>query len=217
MFRSSRGSQSSRRGRGRGRRGGGARPQCQICGKFGHLARRCFYRYDSASDGEGENSSIRDNTESWARSSHMGRKPIQAYMCCTNDGLHSSYYAHNPPIYEPLRQIQPTLNEMDSTQRGQSTHFHMPAVIGQASRGSSASGSDCMHRRSGLISQSICSTDGHGIQSHGSPGIAVPSTVVDPAWYPDSGATAHMTNDSAKLSDARLYNGGDSSDIAMRK
>ncbi|KAG8480776.1 hypothetical protein CXB51_025437 [Gossypium anomalum] len=179
MFRSSRGSQSSRRGRGRGRRGSGTRPQCQICGKFGHLARRYFYRYDSASDGEGENSSFRDNTESWARSSHMGRKPIQAYMCCMNDGLHSSYYAHNPPIF-----------------------------IGQASRGSSGSGSDCMHRRSGLISQSICSTNGHGIQSHGSPRIAVPSTVVDPAWYPDSGATTHMTNDSAKLSDARLYNGG---------
>ncbi|KAG8472475.1 hypothetical protein CXB51_034278 [Gossypium anomalum] len=135
-------------------------------------------RYDSTSDGEGKNSSFRDNTESWARSSHMGRKPIQAYMCYTNDGLHSSYYAHNPPICEPLRQIQPTCNEIDSTQRGQSSHFHMPAVIGQISRESSGSGSD------------------------------FPSTVVDPIWYPDSGATAHMTNDSAKLSDVRLYNGG---------
>ncbi|KAK5785988.1 hypothetical protein PVK06_040612 [Gossypium arboreum] len=145
-----------------------------------------------------------------SQSSHRGRgrKPIQAYMCCTNDGLHSSYYAHNPTVCEPLRQIQPTLNEIDSTQRGQSSHFHMPAVIGQTSRGSSSSGSNCMHRRSGIISQSMCSTGGHGVQSTGSPGIAVPSTVVDPAWYPDSSATAHMTNDSAKFSDARLYNGG---------
>ncbi|KAH1075459.1 hypothetical protein J1N35_027787 [Gossypium stocksii] len=38
--------------------------------------------------------------------------------------------------------VQPTLNEIDSTQHGQSSHFHMPAVIGQTSGGSSISGSD---------------------------------------------------------------------------
>ncbi|KAA3481550.1 Retrovirus-related Pol polyprotein from transposon TNT 1-94 [Gossypium australe] len=30
----------------------------------------------------------------------------------------------------------------------------------------------------------------------------------DPVWYPDSGATAHMTSDSMKISSARLCNGG---------
>ncbi|KAK5826471.1 hypothetical protein PVK06_021393 [Gossypium arboreum] len=125
------------------------------------------------SDGEGENSSFRDNTESWARSSHMGRKPIQAYI-------------HHVGLLVPVQTV-------------------------------------CIGDQGSYHSQ--YSTDGHGIQSHESPGIAVPSTVFDSAWYPDSGATAHMTNDSAKLSDARLYNGGgkvviggpeDSSDIAMR-
>ncbi|XP_017614552.1 uncharacterized protein LOC108459663 isoform X1 [Gossypium arboreum] len=57
----------------------------------------------------------------------------------------------------------------------------------------------CMHRRSGLISQSTVSMGGHAIKSTRSSGLAIPSTVVDLAWYPDSGATAHMTNDSVNF------------------
>lgn len=49
---------------------------------------------------------------------------------------------------------------------------------------------------------------GHIVKLIGSSGLANPSIVADPTWYPDSGATAHMTNDSTKLFDARLYNGG---------
>lgn len=29
---------------------GDVRLQCQICGKLGHLTRRCYYRYDSSYD-----------------------------------------------------------------------------------------------------------------------------------------------------------------------
>ncbi|KAF5462645.1 hypothetical protein F2P56_018633 [Juglans regia] len=36
------------RGRGRGSRHGGNRPMCQICGKAGHLAIKCFHRFDQA-------------------------------------------------------------------------------------------------------------------------------------------------------------------------
>ncbi|KAA8525161.1 hypothetical protein F0562_006975 [Nyssa sinensis] len=46
-------SYSGSRGRGRGRGGhhgspGGNRPMCQICGKAGHLAIKCFHRFDQA-------------------------------------------------------------------------------------------------------------------------------------------------------------------------
>lgn len=130
----------------------------------------------------------------------MGRKLIQTYMCCVDDRLHSSYYAPDPAICGPFQQIQPTLNEIDSTQHGQSPHFHMPTVIGQTLHGFFVSGSGCMHRRLGLISQSTVSMGGHAIKSTRSSGLAIPSTVVDLAWYSDSGATAHMTNDSVNFS-----------------
>ncbi|KAL4290280.1 hypothetical protein GQ457_14G022540 [Hibiscus cannabinus] len=38
--------------RGRGRFfGGRARPQCQLCGRIGHLVNRCYYRFDRSYDG----------------------------------------------------------------------------------------------------------------------------------------------------------------------
>ncbi|TYG63942.1 hypothetical protein ES288_D06G068800v1 [Gossypium darwinii] len=49
---------------------------------------------------------------------------------------------------------------------------------------------------------------GHTAKSTGSPMLVSLSTIVDPVWNPNSGATTQMTSDSAKLSDARLYNGG---------
>lgn len=36
---------------------------------------------------------------------------------------------------------------------------------------------------------------------------ATPSVVSDLAWYPDSGVTTQLTNDIAKLTECRVYNG----------
>ena len=53
-------SNSNNRGRGRGNRGRGGpppnyssntRPQCQVCGKNGHTAIQCYYRFDHAYQG----------------------------------------------------------------------------------------------------------------------------------------------------------------------
>lgn len=37
------------------------------------------------------------------------------------------------------------------------------------------------------------------VQSHDASTVATPNTVGDLAWYPDSGATTHLTNDIARL------------------
>lgn len=37
--------------------------------------------------------------------------------------------------------------------------------------------------------------------------LAVPETVYDPAWYPDSGATNHIAPDSANLLNSSVYSG----------
>ena len=53
-FRGSQGSRGAQRGRGRGFGGRdfqSNRPQCQVCGKLGHLALACFYRFDESFKG----------------------------------------------------------------------------------------------------------------------------------------------------------------------
>lgn len=57
VFRSNRATEF--RGRGRGQSNGGTRLQCQICGKVGHVARRCYLKYDSAYDYDVLNPSVR--------------------------------------------------------------------------------------------------------------------------------------------------------------
>lgn len=39
--------------------------------------------------------------------------------------------------------------------------------------------------------------------------VATPRTVIDQAWYTDSGATTHMTNDASKSMHAQPYDGSD--------
>ncbi|XP_062073110.1 cold shock domain-containing protein 4-like [Humulus lupulus] len=43
-----RGGPNGGRSRGRGRTGGGSRPTCQICGKYGHSAAVCYSRYEES-------------------------------------------------------------------------------------------------------------------------------------------------------------------------
>ncbi|TYH57137.1 hypothetical protein ES332_D08G068900v1 [Gossypium tomentosum] len=110
------------------------RLQCQICGEFGHLAQRCFYRYDSTSDGEGENPRMRADNENsnWVESaSHVGLKLITTYMCYTGSGstcsgLQSHHYVPDPVVRGPLRQIQPSAYEVDQVHHGSSQQFQFP-------------------------------------------------------------------------------------------
>ncbi|KAE8668662.1 hypothetical protein F3Y22_tig00112289pilonHSYRG00165 [Hibiscus syriacus] len=54
------------RGRGRGRFNGSNRPQCQMCGKFGHPVQKCFHRFDR--DYSGMHDSTASTTEGWRQS-----------------------------------------------------------------------------------------------------------------------------------------------------
>ena len=41
-------------GRGNGNGGYGNRPVCQLCGKAGHVALKCYYRFDIRFNGQSE-------------------------------------------------------------------------------------------------------------------------------------------------------------------
>lgn len=68
-----------------------------------------------------EYSASRMGHEYWAGYvSRVDQKPVTAYMCYADDGLHSSYYASNQAVRRPLLQIHPSFIEVDSIQRSQS-------------------------------------------------------------------------------------------------
>ncbi|KAG8473650.1 hypothetical protein CXB51_035527 [Gossypium anomalum] len=150
------------RGRGRSRFRGMSRPQCQICGKMGHVARRCFYRYDSTFDDEATNDS---GSPSFGSTVHAGTGNFSAHLCHTNQFTPNSY----PPgtQFVPSTLYQPVL--------------HLPVA--------SSAGPPI------ALQTSVAST------------TATPSVVSDLLWYPDSGATAHMTSDPVKLTNCTSYTG----------
>ncbi|KAL5572108.1 hypothetical protein UlMin_021705 [Ulmus minor] len=45
-------------GRGRGGRSNNNRPQCQLCGKIGHIVIKCYYRFDHSYQGSGGSNSL---------------------------------------------------------------------------------------------------------------------------------------------------------------
>lgn len=121
------GSRGGRRGRGRFGRGGRwnqGRPQCQVCGKMGHLAWNCYQRFNQ------------DYPNPFPSQNAVNPPPSAAF--------------HNP-----------------SQQRSQ-----MQAYLSQQ--------------------------DTSSAQTY----LATPSTVYDPIWYPDSGASNHITLRRAKLNDS---------------
>ncbi|KAL4352750.1 hypothetical protein GQ457_06G024020 [Hibiscus cannabinus] len=125
---------SFRGGRGYGGRsyGGRARPQCQLCGRIGHLVNRCFFRFDHSFDGV-------INT---------------ANLC----------YSEEVPVDQSLVQ-----EEHEREQNG-----------GIA-----------------MLAEDI-NLSGYG----------------DAAWYPDSGATTHITPDAGMVSNSKSYFGAATVSVA---
>ncbi|XP_016195998.1 uncharacterized protein LOC107637061 [Arachis ipaensis] len=127
-----------RGGRTRGFRGGGGRsswwqgnrPQCQVCGKIGHIALKCYHRFD------------------------------QSYT--------------NPQL-QPLNAAPPPSMAFHN---GKQVQHHTPQSSPQQPAAPSP-------------------------QAY----IALPSAVPDAGWYPDSGASHHITFDQSNLNTGSEYDG----------
>ncbi|GMI81878.1 hypothetical protein HRI_001857100 [Hibiscus trionum] len=147
LFRPNNPNSNSARGgtpfRGRGGRffPGRSRPQCQICGKIGHLANRCYFRFDQAYEGIGNPMAVNQIT-----------------------------YSDDDQSF-----IQGGCASLPSQDQN------------QGFSGQPASASDPVIASVAAVTEDF---------SFG-----------DAAWYPDSGATSHLTADAGKFLSSTPYRG----------
>ncbi|KAL4295390.1 hypothetical protein GQ457_12G003300 [Hibiscus cannabinus] len=251
--RSSRGG-TGYRGRARGRFNN--RPQCQLCGRVGHVVQKCYYRFDLSFQG-------RNHDETGLQTGYDGNQrqhgfnynvgysknnvgysqrtdnPIQAYnhvftsmpqqvTCYTpitqlgsnhqfgsvsqssgHPGLTlspmssgypfgNSSQVYSSPNYSPSLMVTPTAPHSSTSGFGMSTNLvssptttHSVSPLTASS--SAASGSSTFLTQSG----SLVASPGAG------------SSTADAIWYPDSGATHHITNDLSTLHSGTVYKGSD--------
>ncbi|KAL4289766.1 hypothetical protein GQ457_14G005840 [Hibiscus cannabinus] len=222
--RSSRGG-TGYRGRARGRFNN--RPQCQLCGRVGHVVQKCYYRFDLSFQGRnhdetGLQTGYDGNQRQHGFNSNVGYSknnvgysqrtdnPIQAYNHSsghpglTLSPMSSGYpfgnssQVYSSPNYSPSLMVTPTAPHSSTSGSGMSTnlvsspttaHFVSPLTASS----SAASGSSTFLTQSG----SLVASPGAG------------SSTADAIWYPDSGATHHITNDLSTLHSGTVYKGSD--------
>ncbi|KAL4364118.1 hypothetical protein GQ457_04G031130 [Hibiscus cannabinus] len=179
------------RGRGRGRFSS-SRPQCQLCGKPGHLVERCYRRFD-----------ISFKNESSRAPQHNGNRAPQAlYLVLGSDVVPSGnmvYYS--APVTHHVPQL-PSQNQFVPTIVHSNPYVSFPSPIG--------SHVTSVTPRCGQLAQYLptVAIDGSTmVQQASTPQalIATPEIVDDNAWYPDSGATHHLTKDIDNLQVGNTY------------
>ena len=135
----SRGGYNGNRGRGRGRFNNN-RPQCQLCGKFGHTVLKCYYRFDQNFSGTNFSSNGTSNNNQNTRQPQSSQRPGDINLV------------------EGQTQSEQESNQTENNQ--------MQAMLAEPAVGFN-----------------------------------------DGCWYPDSGATNHVTNSLNHLSFGTEYHG----------
>ncbi|KAE8694562.1 hypothetical protein F3Y22_tig00110781pilonHSYRG00041 [Hibiscus syriacus] len=186
---SSRGQSNGYRGRGRGHNHNC--PQCQLCGRFGHVVQKCYHRFDRDYTGVSESESLTEN----------GSKPTGAGNSAKHLQSGGQPYAH-------------TVTSMPSHSKFVPTPFYFPSPY--------APGYYSFPGFSpGFTSNTSCGPHGTSptFLTPSSAAYASPipidsgtcsSTSTNSLWYPDTGATHHVTNDISVFQSGTLYTGGNS-------
>ncbi|KAL4283916.1 hypothetical protein GQ457_16G011320 [Hibiscus cannabinus] len=194
---SSRGQQNtSYRGRGRGRYGSN-RPQCQLCGRYGHLVQKCYYRFDQnylghASEFKG-NSSNANSSKMNTSSQQLNYVHAQPYAHMVSGPVSysgPSYGSFFPASSTPNHVMSYAVNSYNSFPGSFPGSFPVSAVPTPALHSYSSPPAAFVARPTGGVSST----------THVTPGNRV-------VWYPDSGATHHITSDRANLQADTAYTG----------
>ncbi|XP_040959284.1 uncharacterized protein [Gossypium hirsutum] len=169
---------SSEGSRGRRRGRSSSRIQCQLCGKIGHTVDRCYHRFDPSFKGN----AFRPFPSPPFVVSMPTSLPVQAmYSMCAPPSLlggYASSWATPGP-------------------------YHTTALMYTGLIGSTMTPSPNTHLNTRLPPQTDASTGSvsQTPQAH----IATPALLDDNAWYPDSGATHHLTSFETSLTSSVPY------------
>ncbi|KAL4376343.1 hypothetical protein GQ457_02G016120 [Hibiscus cannabinus] len=176
------GRDTNNRGRGKGR---SSRPQCQLCGRTGHLVERCYYRFDMNFKNESSRNSDRGYTNAQANNCNYSSGPSVSPVnfpavyyvpsSTSSSGFPSPHMLTASPPNPFLPSVAPPIPPNFSANRSALAVPWSPPIYTQVPVASAQP----------QISAQAC--------------IATPETIDDNAWYPDSGATHHLTKDFSNL------------------
>ncbi|KAE8696580.1 putative disease resistance protein [Hibiscus syriacus] len=186
---SSRGQSNGYRGRGRGRNNN--RPQCQLCGRFGHVVQKCYHRFDRDYTGVSGSESMQEN----------GSKPTGAGNSAKHQQSGGQTYAHTVTSMPPPSSFVPTPFYFPSPYAP--VHYPFPGT----SPGFPPDASRFSH---GASHSSLTLGSAAYIATVPTPSGSSSSVSVDSLWYPDTGATHHVTNDLSVFQSGTTYTGGSS-------
>ncbi|KAK8540679.1 hypothetical protein V6N13_026995 [Hibiscus sabdariffa] len=175
------GRDNNNRGRGKGR---SSRPQCQLCGRLGHLVERCYYRFDMNFKNES------------SRNGDRGYGNAQANTCTYNSGHSLTPVAYPAVYYVPSSTSYQGFNHSPMLPVASNPFLPLNTTA------SSTSASFPSTRPGVPLTQSMYThLPATSVQTQVNPQacIATPEVVDDNAWYPDSGATHHLTKDFSSL------------------
>ncbi|GMJ04377.1 hypothetical protein HRI_004106900 [Hibiscus trionum] len=182
-FRGQRGGNFNR-GRDHGRYGSN-RPQCQLCGKFGHLVQKCYHRFDHNYQGQGSTNSR--GGYHGQQSFGFSQRPSSNFTGSTPSPFQAYSHAFSPHAVCPSPYPTPFLP---------SAPFVSPVAPGYSpyfvpTQSSSALPSPAASPSYPPVGGSFNSSS-------------------DVVWFPDSGATHHITSDHGNLHTESSYTGKDS-------
>ncbi|KAL4376423.1 hypothetical protein GQ457_02G023530 [Hibiscus cannabinus] len=178
---------SSNRGRGCGKYSN--RPQCQLCGRLGHLVDRCYYRFDM---------NFKNNEV----------MSVVYYTSTPNVNPVTNYYQRNSQL--PVHDFSQLSTLRPSSVASFSAHVlqSQPQIVHAASHVSS---------NPTVFAGTAMYPPPHVVFSHVQPPVSTPQVHLatyeimdDNVWFPDSGATHHLTNDYNNLQDGSALPGSGS-------
>ncbi|XP_040957025.1 uncharacterized protein [Gossypium hirsutum] len=162
------------RPRGRGERySNNSRPQCQLCGKIGHLVSKCFHRFNALFTGISDSTATNSQSSNYVKPS----EGVNGFYCYP--GPTTGFTMFSPQVGHPGFTGLNTQGNLAGS-GGLNVSAHIPSTGMPPTHAGYTQASSEGNR----ISQCLQAT---------------PAVVVDPAWYPDTGATGHLTHDSTCL------------------
>ncbi|KAL4340271.1 hypothetical protein GQ457_08G023800 [Hibiscus cannabinus] len=193
------------RGRGRANRNTN-RPQCQLCGRLGHLVDMCYYRFDmnfKNNELARSTSANRNTTATQANLSTFTGLPYNTVYCC-NPLPPVSSVTGPPQMLQPSQQLMQPQSQVMYTSSSIPQHVLQPqSPIMHASSGSplnAAATPSISYYPMSSVAQ-VAQPQFAAAPTQLQPQFHLSTTEVldDNAWYPDSDATHHLTNDSTNL------------------
>ncbi|KAL4302493.1 hypothetical protein GQ457_10G000020 [Hibiscus cannabinus] len=182
------------RGRGRGR--SSSRPQCQLCGRLGHLVDRCYYRYDMSFKNESSRST----------QGYRGPSSSQANICSlsTYPNVSQPVYYTAPPQHFAYNAFPQLVSQTSPHVAGFPPHsVRSPNTMTSHMVSQTAQPMPTINHPQYAVPTMTSASSSASPQAF----IATPEVVSDNAWYPDSGATHHITNDFNNLQSDSAYPG----------